>query len=79
MAQASKGTGLLFGIAASCALFTMAAATIVTGDVRMQLAGLDVSISNQSERGFIVKIDGAECPGAACPAFALDWKLAGRG
>ena len=79
MTKEQKGMSVYLGIGAACALALAAAGTVATGDVRLQLAGLDVNISSHTERGFVVKIDGAECPGAGCPAFALDWKLTAQG
>ena len=79
MAQASRGMGLMIGSIASCALVAIAAASVLTGDLNLQFAGIQVNVSNQTERGFVVMIDGGECPGAGCPAFAFDWKLARQG
>lgn len=48
-------------------------------EVNIQIAGLDVSIANEDNKGFTIEVNGAQCPGAGCPAIALDWSPAKRG
>lgn len=79
MVRARKNIGAFVGVAVAGAITVLALGSVTMGNVHLQLAGLDVSVENQIERGLIIKIDGAECPGAGCPAFALDWDLARRG
>lgn len=78
MTQRQSRIGIITGVTAACAVFTLAAASVTAGDLQIQAAGLDVSLSTHTENGFVVKIDGAECPGAGCPAFALNWSLPNR-
>lgn len=47
-------------------------ALVLTTDINFKLAGLDISIQNQSGRGVVVRLNGPECPRRACAAFALD-------
>ncbi len=75
MAQVQDLSGLIIGTGIALSVLAISVASILTGDVHIRLAGLDVKIQNQTERGVVVLIDGAECPGKGCPAFALDWKL----
>ncbi len=79
MTRARKGTGVVIGAAIAATTLALAVGSVMTGDVHMSLAGLDVSVQNHAERGLVVQVDGADCPGKGCPAFALDWKLARQG
>ena len=79
MAQVKAKSGFIIGTGIALSVLAIAAASVMTGDVHLRLAGLDVKIQNQTERGLVVLIDGAECPGSGCPAIALDWKLVRQG
>ncbi|MAT36207.1 MAG: hypothetical protein CMK06_13880 [Ponticaulis sp.] len=79
MAQKHATFGLATGLAITTGLAVMVTASVMAGDLNIQAAGLDVSLSTQSDRGFVVQIDGADCPGAGCPALALNWSMTKRG
>ncbi|WP_293612417.1 hypothetical protein [Ponticaulis sp.] len=75
MTKGSIQSGLMIGAFAGAALLTATAATVVTGDLNIQAAGLNVTMGARTETGFVVNIDGIDCPGSDCPAFALNWTL----
>ena len=61
------------------AAIVLTAAAVLSGRFHVQAAGLDVTMGTHIDRGFVVQIDGADCPGAGCPALALNWSIAKRG
>lgn len=79
MKQRKAQFGFMFGAVASCTALILAVGTVAAGDLRIQTVGLDVSLKSRTEQGFVINIAGAECPGAGCPLFALNWSLAKRG
>ena len=79
MTQRKTNMGFVTSISAAGAVLVLVTASILAGDLRIQAAGLDVSMTARADHGFVVKIDGADCPGAGCPAFALNWKMANQG
>ncbi|MAP94466.1 MAG: hypothetical protein CMK07_05890 [Ponticaulis sp.] len=79
MTQRQAHIGIITSLGIAFGVLAIATASVMAGDLRVQAAGLDVTLSSKAERGFVIKIDGADCPGAGCPAFALNWSLAKRG
>ena len=79
MKQRKAHYGFLIGAIASSTALILAVGSVAAGDLRIQTAGLDVSMTARTERGFVINIAGAECPGAGCPMFALNWSLPKRG
>lgn len=79
MKKVEKGTGVLVGGVLALTFMGMAFVSVLSGDVRFHLAGLDVTVRNQAETGLVIQIDSADCPGKGCPAFALNWIGSERG
>ena len=79
MTKKQEKTGVIIGLAVTGGIMLLTAASVLAGDLRIQTAGLDVSLKSTAQRGFVVQIDGADCPGAGCPAFALNWSLTRQG
>lgn len=74
MGRSTTGTKTGMFVMAAALVFT--AAAVLSGRLHVQTAGLDVTMGTHADRGFVVQIDGMECPGADCPAFAFDWSFA---
>lgn len=79
MAQVQKRMGVFIASGLSVAVLGLAAVSVMTGDITLRFAGVHVQMKNDTERGVVIKIEGAECPGKGCPAFALDWKASRTG
>ncbi|MDF1679901.1 hypothetical protein [Ponticaulis sp.] len=74
-----SSNGTMTGMFIMGAAIVLTAAAVLSGRFHVQAAGLDVTMGTHIDRGFVVQIDGLDCPGADCPAFAFDWSLATRG
>lgn len=79
MAQLRKGTGIWMASGVTLAAITLAVMTTMAGDVNLRFAGVEIQMQKHSERGLVINIEGVECPGTDCPAFALDWNTSARG
>lgn len=79
MAHLQKRTGWVAATGLSFVLATLAVGSILTGDVQLRFAGVDVKVKNHADRGLVINIEGAECPGKDCPVIALDWKAGRKG
>ncbi|MAK59674.1 MAG: hypothetical protein CMK09_01725 [Ponticaulis sp.] len=60
-------------------MVALAVISVAAGELRVQAGGLNVSLMTRAEQGFVIKVDGADCPGAGCPAFALNWSMTKNG
>lgn len=79
MRQKQTHIGLYTALIATSGMVALAVVSVVAGELRIQAGGMDVSLMTRAEQGIVINIDGADCPGAGCPAFALNWSLAKNG
>lgn len=79
MIMGRSSTGTKTGVLVMGTAFVLTIAAVLSGQLHVQTAGLDVTMGPHAERGFVVQIDGLECPGKDCPVFAFDWTFSLQG
>tara|TARA_Y100000052_G_scaffold27564_1_gene36485 strand:+ start:24189 stop:24428 length:240 start_codon:yes stop_codon:yes gene_type:complete len=79
MRQKQTHFGLYAALVATSGMVALAVISVAAGELRVQAGGLNVSLMTRAEQGFVIKVDGADCPGAGCPAFALNWSMTKNG